>query len=119
VKRIATVLLALTLLIPAAGNAVESIPLQEAPVTTVAAAPTKKLDINRATLAELVAVPGLGSRTAQAIIDLRSKKGSFSKLDELLEVRGIKEKKLAQLSAHLTVSPGKPQAQPPAAPTSR
>jgi DNA uptake protein ComE-like DNA-binding protein len=56
---------------------------------------------------------------AQAIVDLRSRKGSFASLDELLEVRGIKEKKLAALTAHLVVVPPKATGQTPAATPSR
>lgn len=117
-NRVATALLAVMLLAPGAAMAAEPAPPQEASVPP-AAAPSKKLDINRATLAELVSVPGIGSQTAQAIIDLRTKKGSFAKLEDLLEVRGIKEKKLAQLALHITVVPGKAPAQPPAAPPSK
>lgn len=82
-------------------------------------AAARKLDVNRATAAELVNVPGIGERLAQAIIGLREKTGQFTTLDELLEVRGIGEKNLAQLAEYLTVAPQ--AAQPPAggAPPSR
>jgi competence ComEA-like helix-hairpin-helix protein len=103
VKRIVTVVLAAALLYPGiAFSADRSAPRE--PATAVAAAgQPRKLDINRATMEELVGVPGIGSNMAKAIVGLRSKKGSFSKIDELLEVRGIKEKKLAALSEYLTV----------------
>jgi len=42
---------------------------------------------------------------AQAIVDLRSKKGSFTQVEELLEVTGIKEKKLAAIAGYLEVKP--------------
>jgi competence protein ComEA len=118
-RRIATVVLAVLLLSPSAVKSSETVSPQDSSTPPAAAASSKKLDINRATLAELVAVPGIGSRTAQAIIDLRSKKGSFARLDELLEVRGIKEKKLAVLSSHLTVVAAKPPVQSPATSTSK
>jgi competence protein ComEA len=85
-----------------------------APLATAAesrASAPHKLDVNRATAAELVGIPGIGERLAQAILELRQRKGSFTKLEELLEVRGIGEKNFAGLVEHLTVAQ-----QPPAPP---
>jgi DNA uptake protein ComE-like DNA-binding protein len=42
---------------------------------------------------------------ARAIVDLRSRKGSFTRVEELLEVTGIKEKKLAAIAGYLEVMP--------------
>jgi competence protein ComEA len=70
---------------------------------------SRKVDVNRATAAELVSVPGIGQRLAEAIIQLRESKGPFTKLDDLLEIRGIGEKNLAYLAEYLTVAQ-----QPPA-----
>jgi competence protein ComEA len=83
-----------------------------APVATdPGAAAQPRIDVNRATAAELVRVPGIGERLAQAIVDLREKRGSFTKLEDLLEVRGIGERNLAMLADHLTVA----KVQPPPA----
>ncbi len=49
----------------------------------------KTININTAGTKDLVLLPGIGEKTAQKIIELRKKKGRFTKLDELLEVRGI------------------------------
>lgn len=65
----------------------------------------QKLDLNRVSREELVEVPGIGPHMAQAIVDLRSKKGSFARFEDLLEVSGIKEKKLASLAGYLEVVP--------------
>ena len=118
-KGIATVIIAALLLAPGAVKSADGAPAQEQPTPSSAATPSKKLDVNRATLAELVAVPGVGDRMAQAIVDLRAKKGSFARIDELLEVRGIKEKKLAALTAYLVVVPPKPADKAAAAVPSR
>jgi competence protein ComEA len=59
-----------------------------------AAAP---VDLNTATLEQLDTLPGVGPSTAQAIIDHRTANGPFRSVDDLLEVRGIGEAKLAQL----------------------
>lgn len=67
-------------------------------------AAAQKLDLNRATLEELLAVPGIGERLAHSILDLRSRKGAFSSIDELLEIRGIGEKSIVNLAEYLVVA---------------
>ncbi|MCU7554906.1 helix-hairpin-helix domain-containing protein [Alteromonas sp. ASW11-19] len=62
-----------------------------------------KLDLNSATLAQLTALPGIGERKAQAIIDYRDEVGRFVEVEQLTEVKGIGEKMLAKLAGHLTV----------------
>jgi competence protein ComEA len=60
-------------------------------------APAAPVDLNAATLEQLDTLPGVGPSTAQAIIDHRTANGPFRSVDDLLEVRGIGEAKLAQL----------------------
>ncbi len=50
---------------------------------------SKLLDLNKATLAELDALPGIGPAKAQAILDYRVKVGQFRSIEELLKVKGI------------------------------
>lgn len=47
------------------------------------------VDLNRASVADLAALPGIGERTAQRIVDDREAKGPFRTVDELDRVRGI------------------------------
>ncbi len=54
-------------------------------------------DINLASFDDLILVPGIGEKTASLIIDLRGKKDGFRSVEELTEIEGIKEKKLAKL----------------------
>jgi competence ComEA-like helix-hairpin-helix protein len=58
--------------------------------------------------AQLISEPGIGPSTAQAIVDVRTKKGAFSKIEELIEIKGIGTKKLATLSEYLVVVPSTP-----------
>jgi competence protein ComEA len=67
------------------------------PVAGAPPGPTGPVDLNRATAEELDALPGVGPATAKAIIDHRTKNGRFRSVDDLLEVRGIGEAKLADL----------------------
>jgi len=61
------------------------------------------LDVNSATLDDLLLVPGIGEKTAQAIIAFREKQGRhLHRLEELLAVPGIKEKRLQALKDYLT-----------------
>jgi competence protein ComEA len=61
------------------------------------------LDINRATEADLILVSGIGEVTAKKILDLRSKLGRYKNIEQLTEIKGIKEKKLAKLRKYLYV----------------
>lgn len=58
-------------------------------------APTQtKINVNKAGVAELEQLPGVGPATAQKILQEREANGSFSSADDLLRVSGIGEKKL-------------------------
>ena len=61
------------------------------------------IDLNRAGINDLVAIPGIGFKTAKSIINRREKMGSFSSLNELLQVRGIGKKRLNKLKLYLKV----------------
>ncbi|MDO4554713.1 MAG: ComEA family DNA-binding protein [Lachnospiraceae bacterium] len=50
-----------------------------------------RLDLNAATLEELMTLPGIGEKRAEAILKLREQKGNFATIEDLLEVEGIKE----------------------------
>ena len=47
------------------------------------------VNINRASVAELDALPGVGPSTAQAIVDYRVSNGPFGSAEDLLNVKGI------------------------------
>lgn len=61
------------------------------------------LDLNTATAAQLEELPGVGPATAEAILSYRQEKGRFRSVEELLEVRGIGESKLAALRSKVRV----------------
>jgi competence protein ComEA len=62
---------------------------------------TGKVDLNGADAAALARVKGIGEKTAQAIIEYRKAHGPFRELRDLLQVKGIGEKKLEKLSPFL------------------
>lgn len=61
------------------------------------------ININRATEAELVALNGIGSSKAQAIILYREMFGSFKTVDELTKVKGIGAKTVEKNRQRLSV----------------
>ena len=61
------------------------------------------IDLNTATADQLDTLPGVGPSTAAAILDYRTQHGPFRSVDELLDVRGIGDAKLAALRAKVRV----------------
>jgi len=59
----------------------------------------RKLDVNRATVADLERVPGVGRTLATRIVAERDRRGRFARLAELDEVDGVGPKLLARLGA--------------------
>jgi competence protein ComEA len=72
-------------------------------------AATTRVDLNTATVEQLTVLPGVGPALAARIIEYRKKSGAFHSAEELLNVRGIGEKKFKKIEARLTVS-GPPKA---------
>ena len=56
-----------------------------------------KVNINRADLEQLTVIPGIGSKMAQRIIDYRIQHGPFKRVEDLIRIKGIGEKKLAKM----------------------
>ena len=61
------------------------------------------LDINTASAAELEQLHGVGAVLAENIVAHREKHGAFSSVEELLQVKGIGEKKLAEFRHEITL----------------
>jgi competence ComEA-like helix-hairpin-helix protein len=66
--------------------------------------PSKPIDLNLANVKELQELPGVGPVTAQRIIDLREKSGRVKRVEDLLAVRGISQKKLDAMRPYVTIS---------------
>ena len=63
----------------------------------------KLLNVNTATLAELVTLPGIGDTIGGRIIEYREYWGPFQTVDELRNVRGIADSRLADIAPLITV----------------
>lgn len=83
--------------VPEATRKALPVPSAEAPE---AASP---VNINTAALDELMELPGIGQVYAQRILDYRKEHGSFSSTEELLNVKGIGEKRLEAIRDLITI----------------
>lgn len=73
-------------------------------ISAPAAVCLEVVDINKAGLDELMKLPGIGEKTANQIIEYRSRRGGFSSLDDLKQVKGIGDKKLAVIRKYITLT---------------
>lgn len=93
----------------------QSVPDVPAPETSVQPAPEsassaqppsaagEKISINTANRETLMTLDGIGETLAQRIIDYREIYGDFASVDDLLNVQGIGEKRLAAIRDKITV----------------
>nr|WP_321258400.1 helix-hairpin-helix domain-containing protein [uncultured Pseudodesulfovibrio sp.] len=64
-----------------------------------------KLNLNTATVEQLLAIDGIDQPMAEAIIELRTENEEFVDMDELLDVDGIDSTLLRKLSKFLFLEP--------------
>ena len=62
------------------------------------------VNLNDATQAELNLLPGVGEKLANDILKYRDELGGFDSIDQLMNIRGIKQGRLLSLKKHITVS---------------
>jgi comEA protein len=75
-----------------------------------------KVDLNTANLSQLDSLPGIGPAIAQRIIDFRNKNGPFKRVEDLMNVRGIGEKKFQALKDRIIVGSATATPRPTAPP---
>ena len=61
------------------------------------------INLNKATLADLQTITGIGAKRAQDILDYRESKGGFSSIDELKNISGIGEKTFEKIKDAVSV----------------
>jgi competence ComEA-like helix-hairpin-helix protein len=67
--------------------------------------PARPIDLNTATATQLEELPGVGPATAKAILDFRAKSGPFHRVEDLLSVHGISQKRFEKLRRYITIGP--------------
>ena len=65
--------------------------------------PDLKIDINTATKAQFVRLPGIGDVIAERILSYRNRHGRFKSIRELLSVEGIGEKNFKKIASFVTI----------------
>ncbi len=76
-------------------------PLPQAPFEASEPTP-QSVDINRAGVTRLEALPGIGPTLAERIVRMRLLSGPYRSVDELARVRGIGPETLQELRSRLT-----------------
>lgn len=62
-----------------------------------------KMDINTASVGQLLTLPEIGETLARRIVEYRDQYGEFYSVEDLLLVKGFGEKKLEALREYITV----------------
>lgn len=73
--------------------------------------PNERIDLNRAGVAELMRLPGVGERRAQAIVAQRSR-SAFKRPEDVLAVKGLGPKWFARVKGNVTAGTAAVGAQP-------
>ncbi len=69
------------------------------------APPEHAIDINKADVAALESLPGVGAGLAQRLIDFREVNGPFHTIDELADVAGMTDRRIEQITPYITLQP--------------
>lgn len=79
----------------------------QSPAAAPAAAASSKpaINLNTATIDQLETLPGIGRKTAERILEYRTKIGAFKRIEELMNVKGIGEKSFLKLKPLVAVPP--------------
>lgn len=63
----------------------------------------EKVDLNTADLEELMTLNGVGETRAKAIMEYRTRNGSFRRIEDIMQIPGIKEGIFSKIKDQITV----------------
>ncbi|WP_077214041.1 helix-hairpin-helix domain-containing protein [Bacillus dakarensis] len=93
----------MVLYVPEKGEELE-IEGQANPVVSQGGGPqSDKINLNKATQAELETLPGIGPAKSQLILEYRDQNGSFKTIEDIMEISGFGEKTFEKLKDLITV----------------
>lgn len=79
-------------------------PIQEGEVSgSGSARQDGKVNLNTATEEELMGLPGIGEAKAASIINFREENGSFTRIEDLMKIEGIKEGVFSKIEDYVIV----------------
>jgi competence protein ComEA len=81
---------------------------QSTTAPAAAAASKPVINLNAATLDQLETLPGIGRKTAERILEYRTKSGGFKRIEDLMNVKGIGEKSFLKIKPLIVVAPKGP-----------
>ncbi len=64
---------------------------------------TLVVNINSASVSQLVKLPGIGPKKARRIVETRKRLGRFKRVEDIMKVKGIGEKTFLKLRKFITV----------------
>lgn len=89
--------------LPAAAPPAVVPPAAPPSVPAAGSTPGPRLDLNRASVAELDQLPGIGPVIARRIVEQRERLGSFRSIEDLRAVRGIGPRLLERVRPHVRI----------------
>ncbi len=73
--------------------------------STSATSSKPAINLNAATIDQLETLPGIGRKTAERILEYRTKNGGFKRIEDLMNVKGIGEKSFLKIKPLIIVRP--------------
>ena len=72
-------------------------------VRVVSAEEPAKIDLNKASVEELMQIKGIGQAYAERIVEYRDKNGQFKQIEDIMKVKGIGSKLFESIKGLITV----------------
>ena len=78
-------------------------PRAESDAQTASATSSDKISLNKATKEQLLSLPGIGESKANAIVAYRTEHGSFQKIEDIMNISGIKNGVFDKIKNKITI----------------
>lgn len=89
--------------IPRKSKKAKDQPHTESDTQTASAASSDKISLNQATKEQLLSLPGIGESKANAIVAYREEHGSFQKIEDIMNISGIKNGVFDKIKDKITI----------------
>ena len=75
----------------------------QASASEIAPVDISKIDLNTASVERLTELPGIGEALARRIVEYRQQGGPFQSIEDVMNVKGIGEKKFSKFQDQITI----------------